>query len=299
MSKHNGGLGFRNLYGFNIALIGKLCWNFLKHPQSLVARVFKARYYPHTDFLQARMQQGASYIWSGIMTAKESLHKGYRWVLGNGLSINVVKDSWLKEKDGFCASQNEEYGVGHISVAEFITQSKNSWDENNVCNFFSEADASLILATHIPNRNHSDRITWIRTTNGQYSVKTGYHLWCDQHLRNDSITQSSGWSKLWRLDIPHKLKVFLWRFCRNNIHVRWRLRSKGVSLPTSCPMCLTDVEHKLHVFFDCPFAASCLHYVGANYDISMVEFDPDCLLQKISSATHGEIITIVRVLWGI
>lgn len=27
MTNNKGGLGFRNLYGFNIALLGKHCWN--------------------------------------------------------------------------------------------------------------------------------------------------------------------------------------------------------------------------------------------------------------------------------
>lgn len=43
VAKSEGGLGFRNLYGFNLALLGKHVWNFIKNPQSLVARVFKAR----------------------------------------------------------------------------------------------------------------------------------------------------------------------------------------------------------------------------------------------------------------
>lgn len=37
MSKSKGGLGFRNLHGFNLALLGKLCWNFITKPNSLVA----------------------------------------------------------------------------------------------------------------------------------------------------------------------------------------------------------------------------------------------------------------------
>ena len=46
-------------------------------------------------------------------------------------------------------------------------------------------------------------------------------------------------------------------------------------------MCNEDVEHKLHVFFDCPFATSCWHYVGVNYDMSRVKFAPEWLLQKL------------------
>lgn len=40
--KTRGGLGFRDLYGSNIAMLGKQIWNFLHKPNSLVARVFKA-----------------------------------------------------------------------------------------------------------------------------------------------------------------------------------------------------------------------------------------------------------------
>lgn len=82
MSEHRGGLRFRSMYGFNIALIGKYCWNFMKHHHSLVARVFKARYYPDCKFMETKMQDGASYIWSGIMTAKESLEKGFSLDVG-------------------------------------------------------------------------------------------------------------------------------------------------------------------------------------------------------------------------
>lgn len=98
MSKHKGGIGFHSLYGFNIALIGKQCWKLLKEPQSLVARLYKARCYPNNHFLQAKMQAGASFIWSSMMTAKEALHKGYRWVLGDGMDINAIQDPWLKKK---------------------------------------------------------------------------------------------------------------------------------------------------------------------------------------------------------
>lgn len=67
----------------------------------------------------------------------------------------------------------------------------------------------------------------------------------------------------------------------------------------SCPMCDLDVEHLLHVFFDCPFARLCWHYAGCDYDMSNVEFAPDWLIQKLASANNDEMMTICRVLWGI
>ncbi|KAL8133792.1 hypothetical protein AgCh_009018 [Apium graveolens] len=55
------------------------------------------------------------------------------------------------------------------------------WDTRKVTEIFSNVDADLILATRIPASSVDDRLAWTRTTNGKYSVKTGYQLW---HGRN-------------------------------------------------------------------------------------------------------------------
>lgn len=58
MTKSRGGLGFRDIKGFNIALLSKQCWKLIKEPESLMARVLKARYYPNNHFLQAGRKGG-------------------------------------------------------------------------------------------------------------------------------------------------------------------------------------------------------------------------------------------------
>ncbi|XP_074378321.1 uncharacterized protein LOC141719854 [Apium graveolens] len=297
-SKSRGGMGFRNLYSFNIALLGKHCWNFIKKPHSLVARVYKARYYPDSHFLHASVSPGSSYIWSGIMTARRNICKGYRWILGDGRDINAIRDPWLQNKDDFCVSQSIDYGCNQVQVSSFFRTDDRSWEADKVMSFFTEDDARLILAVRIPQNPTVDRLAWSRTTNGQYTVKTGYQLWHDSNIGPGSVYQSNGWSKLWRLNLPHKIKIFLWRFCRNNIPVRRRLSAKGVRLPITCPMCMADIEHLGHVFFDCLFASSCWHYAGLTYDMQTVDFVPDWLIQKISSASREEIEVVAKVLWG-
>jgi hypothetical protein len=46
VSKAQGGLGFRDLVIFNKALLAKQCWRLLKNPDSLVARILQAKYFP-------------------------------------------------------------------------------------------------------------------------------------------------------------------------------------------------------------------------------------------------------------
>lgn len=43
--KKHGGMAFRNIYGFNFAMLRKQAWKFIDQPDTLVSRLFKARYY--------------------------------------------------------------------------------------------------------------------------------------------------------------------------------------------------------------------------------------------------------------
>lgn len=45
MSKSRGGMGFKSLFGFNIALLGKQVWKCIEQPELLVSRILKARYF--------------------------------------------------------------------------------------------------------------------------------------------------------------------------------------------------------------------------------------------------------------
>ena len=68
--KANGGMGFRQLNQFNLALLAKQGWRLQVMHDSLVLvyGLFKARYFPHTDFVHASMGNCPSYAWS-IMAA--------------------------------------------------------------------------------------------------------------------------------------------------------------------------------------------------------------------------------------
>lgn len=48
--KKHGGLGYRDLRQFNLALLAKQEWFVLKYPESMIAKISMVRYFPHTDF---------------------------------------------------------------------------------------------------------------------------------------------------------------------------------------------------------------------------------------------------------
>jgi len=77
MRKEWGGMGFRNIYGFDLAMLGKQGWNFLTNPDAMVSRIFKAKYFPNGDFLGAFLGHNPSYVWRSIWSSRTLLKVGY------------------------------------------------------------------------------------------------------------------------------------------------------------------------------------------------------------------------------
>lgn len=109
-------------------------------------------------------------------------------------------------------------------------------------------------------------------------MKSGYRQW---HLNYVGNEQSDGWSRLWKLDVPPKVKILMWRVCRNNVPIRILLRGKGVQVPISCAMCVREVENVCHLFFECSFIKECWQFLGVSYDMSDVAYISDWVLSKL------------------
>ncbi|XP_019166703.1 PREDICTED: uncharacterized protein LOC109162456 [Ipomoea nil] len=61
LPKKYGGLGLKDLKAFNVALLGKQAWRLLTNTESLVSKVYKARYYPRHSFMEAELGNNPSH----------------------------------------------------------------------------------------------------------------------------------------------------------------------------------------------------------------------------------------------
>lgn len=188
--------------------------------------------------------------------------------------------------------------IGNSKVCEFFLEDQKVWDEEKIRNTFNTVDAEAILAVRISQNSTSDRVAWIHLINGQYSVKSTYHFWKTANNTATDVQQSDGRGRILRLCIPHKIRVFLWRLCRNNVSVRNILRGKGVNVPISYTMCSTDIEHLLHLFFDFNFA-NYWRYMGLQYDTGAIGSSPEWFLNKQHMETSDNLIKIATIVWGI
>ena len=95
--KSQGGMGFRKLHDFNFAMLGKQRWKLLTDEESLIAKIYKARYFPNCNFLEAVLGHNPSYVWRSILATQHMLRNGASWRIGNGSRARIWGEPWLPD----------------------------------------------------------------------------------------------------------------------------------------------------------------------------------------------------------
>lgn len=237
--KGEGGMGFRDLSLFNKALLGKQGWRLLVNPDSLCAKVLKGKYYPNSDFLSATRKKHASETWRAILFGREVLRKGAIKRVGPGTSVDIWKDSWLPS-----AVQMKPLarlgGVAVQRVDELFLPGTRSWNEELIRASFVVMDVEEILKLRPGIRMEEDTMAWSFERHGLYSVRSAYRLLKAEHSQaeasklNEASSSTDGvvWKRLWKLNVPPKIRIFWWRAVNNYL-----------SLPNQC--CFEDMLRRM------------------------------------------------------
>ncbi|KAL8106160.1 hypothetical protein AgCh_029823 [Apium graveolens] len=84
-----GGFRFRKLNGFNNSMLNKQAWRLLNVENRLVTETMKVRYYPRTNFIDAKLGANPSFMWRSIIASQEALKQGCRRKIEDG-----AEDTW-------------------------------------------------------------------------------------------------------------------------------------------------------------------------------------------------------------
>lgn len=135
-AKNRGGMGFGDLSSFNQALVAKQGWRLVRYPNSLMARVMKARYYKNSTFWNAKVGSNPSFIWRSILWGSQVIKKGVRWRIGDGRNVFVYKDNWISRPVTFKPIPPQNLPA-EIVVAELI-DAENRWRADKLEQHFFE-----------------------------------------------------------------------------------------------------------------------------------------------------------------
>lgn len=259
--KEEGGLGFRDIHLFNLAMLAKQGWRLWQNSDSLCAQVLTAKYYPNTSVLEAKQKSGMSYTWRSILRGTELVKKGMIWRVGDGVGLNIWSDPWLP-RDAARRPITPRGATLLTEVSELIDPASGTWDVQLVKDVFWEEDSEVILALPV-HGGRANTLAWHFDKHGIFTVKSAYKVSRQDMLTNRSRNggQSSStnngngvWKDLWKLKCPNKIKHFLWRLTHNSQPLRCNLSRRGMLIDTRCPVCGQMSEDGGHLVFKCKLA---------------------------------------------
>lgn len=256
VGKESGGLGCRDFSDFNLAMLGKQGWKLLSDPDALICKVFKAIYYPRGDFLSAKLGHNPSYVWRSIWSSQVLLEKGIRWKVGDGRHIKVWADPWLRDSSNMKIESPCIPELSDLLVHDLMTPEHMEWGIALLHDLLTDRDVSQIISIPLGFSNHEDRLIWHFSTNGCYTVKSGYRIASTLSLNAAEQIQGD-WNRLWALKLPPKVKMFFWRLGINCLPLKDNLQKRGILVPLVCEFYHIGVENSWHLFVSCHFAQDC------------------------------------------
>ena len=94
--------------------------------------------------------------------------------MGDGKSINIWEDRWLPEtEDGIVKAKDVE-GIKVQRVSELIKDGK--WDKELIAQVFEEEKGRKIMRIPLSVQPMKNRIYWVMSSTGVYTVKSRYIL---------------------------------------------------------------------------------------------------------------------------
>lgn len=159
-SKKMRGLGFRELDSFNVALLAKQGWRIINFPDSLVARVYQAKYFLGGSFLGSTLGRNLSFIWRSIWNAKSLIQDGMMWRIGDGKNVRIWNDKWVPATPSHTILSPINGLNADATVNEIINQGVNWWNIPLIEQLFPPETAMQICSIPISPRSMLDSRIW-------------------------------------------------------------------------------------------------------------------------------------------
>ncbi|XP_012837869.1 PREDICTED: uncharacterized protein LOC105958402 [Erythranthe guttata] len=219
--KESGGMGFRHLRSFNLAMLAKQVWRIVTNPELLLSRLLRAKYFPSGNFWSTPMGLRPSVTWRSLLLARLHVKDGLRFCIGNGEHTSIWGDPWIKEDGNFCIiTRMPIYNAFPDKVEDLIMPDSRTWNLELIDETFWPIDRHKILTTPIGSTHANDRLVWCRikpetTVHALVQCRSLTEVWLGQPFELNGAIESASFRQ-WIEQIRKKLSKDL--FCLAMIH---------------------------------------------------------------------------------
>lgn len=124
---------------------------------------------------------------------------------------------------------------------------------------FAHRTRMEILSIPLGSNFAHDVLVWKENKSRYFTVKSTYQVTCklNEQTRVEHSAATSYrhiWSRIWKLNIPPKVRAFVWRTCSNIFPTRDNLHRKKLRIKPRCELCCQHHESIGHLLWECSFA---------------------------------------------
>ncbi|XP_058782871.1 uncharacterized protein LOC131657498 [Vicia villosa] len=187
--------------------------------------------------------------------------------VGNGFNTPFWEVAWLNDD---CLSEvfPELFAISllkNVSVAGMGGWSDGIWKWGDLGISEEEVVEEGLFSNLLELRNlldsfegcnlEKDVVSWKDGTDRGFTVSSCYGRFASRRIpygpsnRNDEVLE-----KLWKMEVPFKIKAFAWRLFVNRLPTKDLLKDRGIALPISnllCIFCGLHLEDRDHIFIKC------------------------------------------------
>lgn len=111
-------------------------------------------------------------MWQSILSVKSLLEYGMRKRIGDGKSVIIWQDRWLLNKWEGKGRTKKPQNCSMRNVSQLIQG--NHWNKQVLDILFAKEDRAEIEKIPVSECGGKDKIFWVHSSNGEYTVKSGY-----------------------------------------------------------------------------------------------------------------------------
>jgi hypothetical protein len=118
--------------------------------------------------------------------------------------VNIWGSKWVAVPSSYSIQSPQSLLSHDAKVEELINCNTFGWNQNLLKELFWPEEVKAILYIPLSNTNQPNWLIWRGTMNGEFSVRSAYHLW--KEFTDQSSAKGSGrdeeskiWPVMWKL----------------------------------------------------------------------------------------------------